>query len=204
VGDPVVRYEDNAGPVTITTPKGTAHGWACLTCNRVFAGGEPAENERLARWCCATDLPCEEPGCVGRRQAKFYVCCETCYEKKQAARYAALPEAAWDGAIPLVIFNSDRYFYDEDDLLDYCADENVKVAELRLVICEPVGFPAFDVLDFLHDSLPEDHGAADFEAPTHEIDALVDAWIEKNAPKSWEEGKMRPTLTSLPKEDARG
>ncbi len=200
MGDPVVRYENNAGPATITTPKGTAHGWACLTCNRVFAAGDPSENERLARSCCATDLPCETAGCQGRHE-KGWVYCPACAAKRIAADYLAMPEVAWDGTTPLVLFRGDHYFYDEDELLDYCDDENVKPSDLNLVICEEAGTPLFDVLDFLHDSLFEDAGAGDFDAPPEEIEKIVDDWIQKNAPKSWVEGKTRPTLGSLPKEE---
>jgi len=192
---PVVRYEDNAGPATLITPKGTMQGWACLACNRVFVGS--VTDEEVARYCCATDLPCGEEGCTGRR-LKPYTCCAPCLEKKEATRYAAIPEAEWDGETPLVLFDDDRYFMDEDELLDYCADEEVAVADLRLVICQRVGLPAFDVWDFLAGCLYEDADVSDFDAPPQEIEKIVNDWIEKHAPKSWEAGKTRPTLASLP------
>ena len=196
---PVRRYEDNAGPATIITPKGTVQGWACLTCNRVFASSAETD-QHIARYCCATDLPCGEEGCTGRAE-KPYTCCGACLEKKHATRYAALAEAEWDGETPLVTFDGDQYFYDEDGLLDYCADEDVKIADLRLVICQPVGLPEFDVFEFLSGYLYEDCDVEDFAAPPQEIDKSVDDWIQKHAPKSWEAGKTRPTIASLPKEE---
>ena len=69
-----LRYEDAAHKVIRV-------GWACKRCDR-FHG----DNEHLARWCCASDLPCRE--CGGRNTNKAYTCCQACKRAKDARRDA--------------------------------------------------------------------------------------------------------------------
>lgn len=191
MSEKVIRYEDNAGPATVTTPKGTVQGWACLTCNRVFAGA--STDLDVARFCCATDLPCQTEGCRERR-GKPWIYCPACKEKYDAARYAAFPEKDWDGETPLVLFDDDRYFFDVDEIADDLEEHDLKIEDVRFEICVPGPHPEFDMDDFLMDWLPED---MDSDVPPADINKIVNEWMGKNLPKVWVAGKMRPSLASL-------
>ena len=57
-------YEESAEVVTVT-------GWSCKTCKRWWA-----DDEHMARWCCASDMACDcgkRPGteaCRGLRSIR--------------------------------------------------------------------------------------------------------------------------------------
>ena len=162
-------------------------GWVCKTCRRFYG-----EDERVARYCCARDLKCSTEGCTGRAE-KPYTFCGNCREKKELARWLAYPEVPWDGETPLCLDDDDEFFYSQDDLEEYLAQNDLKPEDLRLVICKEDTKPYFDMMEFLTDYLPEDMEPDD----PAKIDALVNRWIEKHVPTVWVPGKMRPTLESL-------
>lgn len=163
-------------------------GWVCKTCRRFFG-----DDEHLARYCCAKDLPCDKEGCKNRKE-RGYTVCEPCGEAMRFKRWMALPEIAWDGETPLHIDDDDRYFFTADDLDEYLADHDVDLEDLRLVICEPVSPPHFDMYYFLDDHLAE--GMEDV-ADWDKINKTVNAWIKKNVPRVWGPGKKKPTVASV-------
>ncbi|MFJ3366544.1 hypothetical protein [Pseudomonas sp. NPDC086251] len=61
----------------------------------------------------------------------------------------------WAG-VPLVIIDSDRYFFDEDSLRDYLIDSDVDLTDEQLCICEPNYERQLDPTDVFGDDLPED------------------------------------------------
>lgn len=165
-------------------------GWVCKTCRRFFG-----DDEHLARYCCAKDLPCDTDGCKGRKD-RGYTVCGSCRETMDLKRWLELQEVAWDGETPLCLDDDDKYFFSEDDLLEYFAEHNLKTEDVRLVICEKRRPRMFDMYDFLDDHLVEgQEDAANWES----INEKVNTWIKKHVPDVWEPSKTRPTLGSLPK-----
>lgn len=180
----LLPYEESAVKVT------GLEGWACKTCRRYYA-----EDEHLARWCCAKDLPCDTEGCQ-KRKTRGYTVCDSCRETLDLKRWLALPEVPWDGKTPLCLDDDDRYFFDADDLLEHVAEHDLKLEDMRLVICEERGKPEFDMYEWLEDYLAE---GMEHEAGWDSINEKVNAWISEHVPKVWEPSKQRPTLDSLPK-----
>lgn len=176
-------YEEAAEVVTGLS------GWACKVCRRYWA-----EDEHMARWCCAGTLPCKSDGCANRVKKNAYVYCEPCLEKRRLERWLALPEVPWDGKTPLAVDDDDLYFFSEDDLREYLEENGLKPEDLRLVLCEEEPKPRFDMSDLVGDYLPE---GLDMEGDPSRLEAHVNAWIEKNVPQVWNHGKARPTSASL-------
>jgi len=175
--------ERSAHVVTVT-------GWACAKCNRWYA-----QDERTARYCCATDFPCPENGCKNRAP-KGHIRCDDCDEARQRTRWEALPENEWDEQTPLVLDGDDTYFFNADDLRNWIEDEDGRrIDDARLVVCVPEAPPTFEMAEFLTDYLPPDMDGD--LGDTSKIDDRVNGWIRKNAPKAWVPGTTRPTLTSL-------
>lgn len=172
---PVIRYEDAA------QHRADISGWICKTCHRFY--GNDRSSESAARWCCATDLPCEE--CGGRNPEKLYIYCKACRKKHDDARWAALERVEWDGATPLAVWDNDKYFFDEYAVADHIADvidDGGRLEDVRLVLCEQQEPWAFDMADFLHDDIGEDGvDRLDFT----EIDRTVNDWIEKHVSLLW-------------------
>ena len=178
---PLLPFEDSAVQMTVT-------GWVCKTCGR-FCGKE----ERLARWCCAKDLPCETEGCT-RRAPKGYLVCDECRHQKELARWKALPEVEWDGATPLALDDDDTYFIETEDLDSYLDDLELKVEDVRLVVCVQDHKPRFDVMDLLTDYLPD---GLDCDENPDAINKVINIWIDENVPVVWVHGKTRPSDKSL-------
>ena len=162
-------------------------GWVCKTCKRYWA-----DDEHMARWCCASDLECGEKGCKNRID-KGYTMCTSCSGKKTVARWEALEAVEWDGKTPLVVHDDDTYFFEVEDLDRYLEDNEIKIEDVRLMICVPLGKPYFDMVDHLEDYLPED---MDCEDPK-DINKTVNDWVKEHADPVWTSGNTRPTLESV-------
>jgi hypothetical protein len=169
-------------------------GWVCKGCRRYWA-----EDEHMARWCCAGTLPCETKGCQARVEKHTYMYCSSCMEKRDLARWLERPEVAWDGKTPLVMDDDDHYFFSAEDLDEYIADKDLKIEDLRLMICVEENKPYFEMYSFLDDYLAE---GMDNEADWDKIDKVVNDWIKENVPTVWVPGKTRPTLDSVKAETA--
>ncbi len=145
------------------------------------------EDENMARYCGCTHKVCA----CGSIHSKAYTCCSGCRNKNMLERYHRLPETKWDGKTPLCLFDDDRYFYDEDDIFDFCEETKTDPMDLALVVCEPV-FPCpIDAHDQWSDDLPEDGEIPDNILAA--VEALNKA-LQANGPLSWRAGDCRTTV----------
>lgn len=176
----VVMYDSDAAAVYKT---GLA-GWVSRD---GFYWGEGAQAESAARYRGCTHRPC---GSCGQPTLKTWTHCGACREKRRGERYAKLEARPWDGETPLMIWDDDVFFEDEDALLEYCEEQETTPAALRLVICEPVYLRRLDE-DYWADNLPED-----FVLPASvasRIDALNTA-LREAGPVVWKPGMTRPVF----------
>lgn len=120
---------------------------------------------------------------------KNYKYCWDCRTERETARYNARPRRACDGAI-LYSEAFDEYFDDLETAEEWLDEETETLADLRLVICEPV---------FLR-QIEEDHWAhelgGDGELPEAVKAALkaLNLAIREAGPVSWEPGKFAVDL----------
>ena len=174
-----IMYEsdDAAGIKTVT-------GW--VSSSGRFWG----EDEHMARYDGSTHRKCK----CGGVYSKGWTACQKCRDQKRMEVYLNMPFESYAGQ-PVVIFDNDIYFWNEDDIRDYCDNEGVEFAELDLVICEPNYVRPFEYGDYYHDECPEDH---DFEtiAPeiTKKIEELNKFITEKAQILSWTAGKYRTSF----------
>jgi hypothetical protein len=148
------------------------------------------DDEHMARWSGCTHRTCEVCGTVYRKNAW----CDTCREKRMAEQFASYPVEKWDGETPCCVFDSDIYFFDEDSLLDYIA-ENESETELRICKCKPVYLSPINE-DNWCDDLPEDG-----ELPDEVVTALesLNKAISESGPVSWWEDKIAIDVEDLRK-----
>lgn len=168
-----IRYEDAAEVVTVI-------GWACKTCRRWWG-----DDEHLARWCCATDLPCE---CGGRKR-KTYTVCAGCRERKAEERWAARERREWDGELPLFAVGLDEFVFDEDRLVELVHEHG---DGLRLLFCRPVYAREVEA-DLWYDDLPEDWDLDSVPWLADAVDALnetIRAKRQADEPVSWRPGDV--------------
>lgn len=185
----------------------TVRGWSCVKCGAIYS--DNSTGERAARYCCATWRAC---GACGGNCHKHYVKCDDCMERQKHWEWFAKPFAKWDGEFPVGEWVSDKYYWDAGELIDAiweCVQESreggeVEVSDVvafcesrKLCTCKPTKRREFDVLDFVADDLPDDEyggGSGIDEKKCDELNQLVNAWIERNTPKTYcmDGGKIDP------------
>ena len=177
-----VRYEDNAEQRT------AIKGWCCKTCNRFWG-----DDQHMARYCCATDFPCKH---CGGRTDKGRVRCDGCWQKEVCKRFEKLEAKPYDGSV-VVTYDDDRYFFEEDELLEWLADtiegEGGNTDDVMLVFAESRQ-PSWrhSVSELVCDDLDPDS-----EWDTSEIDGIIAEWVKANAPTVYFPTKVRVDAASV-------
>lgn len=153
------------------------------------------QDEKSAEYSCAVGLIC---ACGKITEDKHHLLCEDCRNKKEIVDYNKLEQVAWDGVTPLCLFSSDKYFFGEDEIYEYCEDEGIDIQSLDLVLCEPNEPPYFDINDYCIDYLPEDLTLDDYTAKNEksalEVEEIVNNFLESISPLSWGKGNKRVSL----------
>lgn len=100
-------------------------GWVCKKCGRYWG-----DDERMARYCCATDFPCD---CGEGRYQKSRIRCVACDEKKatelEQERFAKAKPVEYVGPF----FVDDDFYFELGDYLDMCEGENAQPVEWAFV-----------------------------------------------------------------------
>jgi len=152
------------------------------------ASGHIYTNEHVARYEGCTHRKCEYCGepCLKRWSA-----CESCRAKRIKEAFMALPVVEWSGKYPICLYNTYQYFFEYDDLKDYCEENEIDKKDLMLVLCEPVELRTLDY-DFFEDCL------ADEQELPKEIENAIDEFNAKIAAYphalSWVPAKKRIKL----------
>ena len=159
----------------------TVTGWVSST-GRFFG-----DDERLARYDGSTHTKCECGSVIERCR----IMCNDCFDKKQAKKYNELKTEAWDGKTPLYSNSTDRYFWNEEDLFDFCEEADANVDSLDLVICEPVYPHELCASEIYADDLPEDTACdPELEEAFEELNKKIREQIEKKKVLSWQPSKI--------------
>ena len=147
------------------------------------------KDEHMARWCGATHRQCEKNPEHPIHAIRSY--CQQCHDESRKAKFAAMHLKEWSGE-PLVIFDGDQYFFDEDSLRDFVVDSDIDLADLQLCICEPNMPREIDPSDVFSDDLPEDGEIRDQQLVA--AFELLNEMIRQSEPLSWSEGEYAASL----------
>lgn len=116
--------------------------------------------------------------------------CYPCYESKNKDNYFKKEFKEWDGKTPLVIYNSDEYFFDGDSVLDYIEENEEE--DLQLMICEPNYCPELSEEYFTEEFLPENYNdLGDFDKGLVQKVKELNEYIRTLKPMSWSQGRYR-------------
>jgi hypothetical protein len=139
------------------------------------------ENERAARYQGCTHRSCED---CGQPVEKSYLICKDCRDKKDKAKFDAMPKEVWNEEGGVYSDAIDKYFWSWDEVEEYCGDEGIDEKDLRLVICVPT-YGRYLHEDYFEDELPEDG-----EVPDSIIKAIEDfnKVLKEAGPLSWYPG----------------
>lgn len=121
-------------------------GWVDIN-GRFF--GDSKDSEHMARYSSCTHKTCE----CGNVFDKGWTICPECRLKKEIEKYNLLEFKEYDCS-PVYSHAADKYFFSEDDIIDYLSDLE-EDEDLRLVFCSENHFNELDS-DYFSDKLPED------------------------------------------------
>lgn len=125
----------------------TVTGWVSAD---GFFFGPTAADERAARYRGCTHRPCED---CGEPAEKHYIACDKCRARRQRERFEALPAEEWSGE-PICLYDRDQFFFDLDDIINFCEGQELKPSDLMLTDTKPEGLHRIDE-DYWCDDLPE-------------------------------------------------
>ncbi len=157
----------------------TVTGWVSRT--GFFCGND----EQLARSMGSTHRPCESCGISIK---KGYIRCPDCQKKREREQYEKLPKQEWDGQTPLVIFNSDRYFWSLEEAEDWAEEQGISLKDLPLVFCDPIYYVEIDPQDYYESDLPDDQEVA--PEIQQAFDRLNETIRNYRKPLAWEQGRI--------------
>lgn len=166
-------------------------GWVSRT------GHYFGNQEDMARYDGSTHKRCATEGCKELLEKTWaYSVCYSCRSHNTWVRYSEL-EQVDDFEYPLTLLDDDRWFMDEDELLDYCHDHGVQPNELQLVIAKPQRFYEIEPEDYYEDILPSDDPFDSYTLPKEikeafdELNAKIKAYT---SPASFSAGRKRPII----------
>jgi hypothetical protein len=143
------------------------------------------KDERAARYAGCTHSTCE----CGKLMERAYTKCEDCRHKADIERYNKLPFKEWDGDESVYSHACDKYFFNEEDLVEYCEENEIEPQELRLVICEQNNYNEVES-DYWADIMPDD-GDGDLPKELQKALDNLNSVIHTLPPCSYYPGKIR-------------
>lgn len=151
------------------------------------------KDEHMARYSSCTHRLCD----CGGEMTKSWTKCEACRARSSREAYFKMPQKEWDLVTPLVLYNDDKYFRNEEELKEYCSEEQINGQDLMLCLCDYQPIPQVDY-DIWTDIMPEDDGLEDVYP---ELAARVDElnkFIETLKPQTYSQGKYRTSYNYTP------
>lgn len=148
----------------------------------------PVPHAHIEKYCTHDD--CKVCGSEFEKEYEYDTLCSKCVHQKKVDRYQALELVEWDGETALVLFEDDLYFFNEDDIISYCEDREIRPSELMLVVCTTSNLSEID-WDHWMDEVHENW------EPSSELERRLKEFNEflANEPSNtWFEGKKRVTL----------
>lgn len=142
------------------------------------------KDEHMARYTGCTHMPCD--GC-GAQIQRGYSRCEACRKKKATENWKALPFVAWDGKAPICTWDGDKYFFSEDELIEWLYENELSGSDVELVFCESQSYSEIDY------SYWGDEAHEDWEPPKELEEAVekLNELLRKLLPHSYTVGKIR-------------
>lgn len=148
--------------------------------------------EHMARYSGCTHMICD---CGVEYERAYGVRCNACQKKEDDIKFQAMEFKEWDGETPLVIFKSDEYFWNADDVESYCDEHVIQVDDLQLCICEPLDATYIDLDCYYEDMLPEEQGIEEVAPELHKaISKFNEVVGDYKRPLSWVQGKLRTSV----------
>lgn len=173
-----IKYEDSAEFRKNLT------GWVCSVCNRYWG-----TDEHMARYCCATSLPCGTDGCDGRKK-RPYIYCDKCKSLKDQEIDQKRLDAAktCEGIIHEPFVAGGEFYRDLDEYYDAVEQEEVAESEFAFGTRElSLHLDAFDIWDHAIEALEMSTSHEVEPVGFQEFEKAVNAFVAANQNLGWYE-----------------
>lgn len=154
----IIMYDDP----DIVEFKTDIKGW--ITTKGRYYFGDNKDSEHMARYNACTHDLCK----CGKIKEKFYMYCSECREVRKKERYDKMPYKDYDYETPLYSDYIDKFFSSYSECCEYCYDNKLNPADMRLIICEYQYCNPIDPYDYYIDIIPEEVE----ELPDYVLDAF--------------------------------
>lgn len=158
------------------------------------AGNYFGANEHLARYDGCTHRQCDCGEIYPRSEY-----CRACHNKHRDAVYESMPLQEWaDG--PACIFDDDVFFWDHEEFFEWCKEDYIEPASVRLVLCKREAWPILGS-DFFEEYIPDGEDADSLpKAILDAIDAF-NAVVAAQPAISWYPANVRVDMAKLMKDN---
>lgn len=121
--------------------------------------------------------------------------CANCESKRNSEKYNNLKLVEWDETTPLSLYEDDKYFFDEESIVEYCDENEVELADLKLVLCSKTSFSPVE-LDYICQDGEVVH--EDWEPSKEFEDKLKEFnnWLVKTDTNTWIPTNFRVNLNT--------
>lgn len=160
-------------------------GW--VSADGIFFG----KSEHNARYHGCTHVKCSD---CDNYVSKGWTRCEACRNKTSVERYNALPFKEWDGKTPICTWDGDKYFFSEEELIEYLEENELQESGLMLVFCLSIEYPQLDTEFFGNDA------HEDWEPEKVLVEAIrkLNEVVSTLPPHSYTVGKIRTSYDYAP------
>lgn len=139
-----------------------------------------------------THVDCEQCGTEFEKQYTYDRFCIDCANKIREDKYLKLDLVEWNGKDVLNIYNDDKYFFDTDEIEEYCEENDIESKDLRLVTCYKTSFSPID-----WETIEKEQTHEDWE-PSDEFVFKVDEfnkWLTSQSTNTWMPTNKRIDIT---------
>lgn len=145
--------------------------------------GKGVQGEQMARYAGSTHHKCE----CGSIAPRGWVRCEECQKKTANENYSKLPYKEWDRDSPICLHDGDRYFFSEEELIDFLYDHELNGSDVRLVLCRPMRYQPIDGETIAGDAHEDWEPSKALEEKINQFNEF----LKTLPPHSWEPDKIR-------------
>ncbi|WP_054076003.1 hypothetical protein [Comamonas testosteroni] len=139
------------------------------------------KDERMARYSGSTHKICDANPAHGVVEQRSW--CRACRAEQMQQRWENMPKEAYSPeAFPLHLYDTDRYFFDAEDLVYWLEENSINPEDARLTKCKPSYPSRIDPNEHFVDILPED---CEVPEDVREAFEKLNEVLKKSEPFSW-------------------
>lgn len=111
------------------------------------------------------DNYCTHDDCIScgkefKKRFLYIKICDECQYKKDVDKYYSYDLVEWDGETAVVLYDGDKYFFNQEDIEIYCEENELNPEKLMLVLCSTSNLSQID-LDHWRDDVHDDWEPSD-------------------------------------------